>query len=131
MVAVNWEKLVKVHQKIKAAYTAEKQAWEAKEAKFKGDLEEITNFMMTIMNETGINSIKTDQGTVYRTEKVIPQASDWGAFYNWVKENDAFDALEKRIKGTFISTYMQENNDELPPGVSVFRKFDVGVRKSK
>jgi predicted HNH restriction endonuclease len=128
--AVNWEKLVTVHQKIKAKYKADQEAWNVKEAKYKGDLEELTNFMQSIMNDEGINSVKTDAGTVFRKAKIIPQASDWGAFYAWVKENDAFDALEKRIKGTFIATYMEENDDALPPGVSVFKKYEVGVRKA-
>ena len=64
--AVNWEKLVTVHQKIKARYKADQEAWNVKEAKYKGDLEELTNFMQSIMNDEGINSVQTDAGTVFR-----------------------------------------------------------------
>lgn len=127
--AVNWEKIVKVHKKIKAALDEKRKAYEAEEAKLKGDLEEITNFMLTCLNDGGMESVKTTEGTFFRKEKVIPQGADWDAFYKWVAKNDAFDALERRIKSTFITDYMKEHDGALPPGVNVFRQWTVGVRK--
>ena len=106
-----------------------RKAYEAEEAKLKGDLEEITNFMLTCLNDGGMESVKTTEGTFFRKEKVIPQGADWDAFYKWVAKNDAFDALERRIKSTFITDYMKEHDGALPPGVNVFRQWTVGVRK--
>ncbi len=126
---VNWEKIVRVHQKIKAEMDTKKKAWEVEEAEYKAKLDEITNFMLGALNETGATSIKTSAGTFFKQEKMVPTASDWDAFYKWIAENDAFDALERRIKGVFITQYMEEHDNALPPGVSVFRQYKVGVRK--
>ena len=128
--AVNWEKIVRVHNAIKAKLAEEQAEWEKKEAKYKADLEEIANFMLGQLNESNVDAIKTPAGTIYRQEKIIPTGADWDKFYKWVAENDAFDALERRIKATFIKDYMEQHANALPPGVSVFRQYKVGVRKS-
>jgi hypothetical protein len=128
--AVDWEKIVRVHNRIKAELSEEQRKWEDTEAKLKGKLEEITNFMLSALNESNMDSVKTAAGTFYRSEKLVPTGADWGAFYRWVAENDAFDALERRIKATFITQYMADHDNALPPGVSVFRQYKVGVRKN-
>ena len=61
---------------------------------------------------------------------MIPTGQDWEAFYDWIKEHDAFDALERRIKRTFVSKYMDDNDGAIPPGVNVFRRYTVEVRKN-
>lgn len=76
------------------------------------------------------NSVATDSGTIYRQEELTPTGADWGAFYAWVRENDAFDALERRIKKTFIKQYMDDNEGAIPPGVSLFREYVVRVRRN-
>ena len=47
-----------------------------------------------------------------------------------MKQNDAFDALERRIKKTFVSEYMENNGGAIPPGVSVYRQYAVRVRRN-
>jgi len=86
--------------------------------------------MLRFMQDSGSDSVRTDAGTIYRQESVKPAASDWDAFYNWVKEHDAFDALEKRIKATFVKEYMEENDGDTPPGVSVHREHVARVRRA-
>jgi hypothetical protein len=85
---------------------------------------------LAFLNETGQESARTVNGTVYRQEDVIPTGSDWERFYEWVKENDAFDALERRIKKGFVASYMEEHEGAPPPGVSVLRRYVVRVRRS-
>jgi hypothetical protein len=126
---VNWDKVVRVYQKIKASYAEEQARWTAVEADYKSKLEDLQNFMLDEMNKSGVDTLGTALGTVYRKKKVIPQGSDWDAFYKWVGENDAFDFLERRIKAKSITDYMEEHENALPPGVSVFTKYDVGVRR--
>jgi hypothetical protein len=51
-------------------------------------------------------------------------------FYVWIKDNDAFDALERRVKKSFIATYMEDNKGELPPGISVMQEYTVTIRRA-
>jgi hypothetical protein len=128
--AVKLDTVVKVFLKIRTARHDAKKAWEAHDATLEAQQEELENFLLGYTNQTGVDSFRTAYGTVYKTPDIVPSASDWDAFYKWIAENDAFDALERRIKKTFISTYMETNKGELPPGVSVFRQMKISVRRS-
>ena len=126
---VTWDKIVRRYNALNAEKDVAREAWEAHEAELDAKLNEIKNFMLATLNESGMESVKTSEGTFFRKEKIIPQGADWDAFYKWVAENDAFDALERRIKSTFVSQYMDEHDGVAPPGVNVFRSWQVGVRK--
>jgi len=86
--------------------------------------------MLRFMQANGTESVRTDAGTVYQQETIKPAASDWQAFYDWIREHDAFDALEKRVKAGFIKEYMDDNNGATPPGVNVHREYVARVRRA-
>ena len=93
-------------------------------------LERLKGVMLAELNDNNGEGIRTAAGTFFRKLEVIPTGQDWEAFYDWIKEHDAFDALERRIKRTFISKYMDDNDGAIPPGVNVFRRYTVEVRKN-
>ena len=82
------------------------------------------------MNTQGEKSLRTDAGSVIKTTDIIPTVHDWDALYRWIAENDMFEALERRVKKTFVADYMKENNKAIPPGVTVLRSFKAVVKKA-
>jgi hypothetical protein len=124
------DKMVKAYIKLREQRSAIKKEFEEKDSVLKSKMEVIESAMLQQMNESGIESIKTAAGTFYRQEEVTPTGSDWDAFYSWVSANNAFEALERRIKKTFIKEYMETNSGAIPPGVSVYREYVVRVRRS-
>lgn len=128
MVDVN--KLTDVYVKIRDARQKLKKHWETEDEKLKEKLQKLEAAMLAFLNDTNQNSAKTDSGIIYRQEEITPTGSDWDMFYSWVKENDAFDALERRIKKAFIKGYMEDHGGGIPPGVSVYREYVVRVRRS-
>jgi hypothetical protein len=56
-------------------------------------------------------------------------AADWGAIWDWMKEHDAADLLERRLKVGFIQQYMEDNEGAVPPGINIHREFEVSVRR--
>jgi hypothetical protein len=123
-------RLTKAYIKIRDARAALNKDWAAEDEKLKGKLEKIEAELLKFLNETNQNSSKTDSGIVYKQEEITPTGSDWAAFYDWVARNNAFDALERRIKKTFVSEYMGTHDGAIPPGVSVYREYVVRVRRS-
>lgn len=123
-------RLTKAYVRIRDARSALKKDWEAQDAAFKKKLERIEAEMLRFLNETNQNSSKTDSGIVYKQEEITPTGADWNAFYDWVKDNDAFDALERRIKKTFVKEYMETHDGGIPPGVSVYRENVIRVRRA-
>ena len=128
--SVDISAVISVRQKIAVKRKELSDAFEAEDARLKEKQKELETFLLGYLTEHKIKSLATDVGTVYREKDVIPRAEDWDLVYNWIVETNAFDALERRIKKTFVSTYMEANNGSVPPGMSVFSEWKVGVRRS-
>lgn len=123
-------KMVKAFVKLRDARTALKREFEDKDNALKSKQELLEGQLLKFLNENEMESVKTPHGTFYRQEELTPTGADWDAFYKWIAQNDAFDALERRIKKTFIKEYMEMHSGGIPPGVSVYREYVVRVRRT-
>ena len=123
-------KVTRAYLKIRDARSTLKREYEDADAKLKGNLELIEGAMLNHLNTHGVASVKTDDATFYSQEEMKPSCQDWGAFYNWIKEHDAFDALERRVKSTFVKEFAETHDGNLPPGVSVAREKVIRVRRN-
>ncbi len=131
MQGVNLDRVVQAHNAIRDARTVKRHAWEAEDLALEEDQHRLKVLMLELLNANGAKSIATEHGTVYRTEKIKPSAADWNVLYDWIVKDPArFEALEKRIKATFVKQYMDENDGAAPPGVNVHREYEVSVRRA-
>lgn len=122
--------VTRAYLNIREARSKLRKEYEAEDNELKASQAKLEAVMLDNLNKSGVESARTEHGTFYRQKNMIPTASDWDAFYKWVREEDAFDALERRIKRTFIAEYMDEHEGALPPGVSTHTEFVVRVRKA-
>lgn len=90
----------------------------------------IGNWLLQLSNEQNVNSFKTQSGTAYRQLKVRASAANWDKFVEWASQNDAADALFKRINTGFVKAFQEDNNGEVPPYLNVDREYEIVVRKS-
>lgn len=123
-------RIVKAHVNIRDARAQLKQDFDASDADLKAAQKKLENALLDHLNKHGMESVRTEFGTFYAQEEMTPSASDWNILYDWIKEHDAWDALERRIKRTFVKEYAEAHNGGLPPGVSVFREKIVRVRRA-
>lgn len=123
------DKLVLAARNIRDAEHEIQKKADAEIAELKAKREKIEAFLMQHLIDNNVDSLRTANGTIFRSIDTIPQGQDWDLFYRWVKDHDAFDALERRIKRTFIADYMEAHDGEIPPGVSVFRQYKLNIRK--
>lgn len=121
--------MVEVYQTIAGERRRLKREFEDADSKLKADEERIELAILKFLQENNINSVRTDFGTAYQQEDILPSCADWNVFYDWVKKHNAFDALEKRIKKTYVKE-MLDNGEVLPDGVNILRKFVVRIRRS-
>lgn len=131
MQGVNLDRVVQAYNAIRDARTVKRQAYEKEDLALEEDQHKLKVLMLELLNANGAKSIATEHGTVYRTEKIKPSAADWNVIYAWIVADPArFEALEKRIKSTFVKTYMEENDGAVPPGINVHREYEVSVRRA-
>lgn len=97
----------------------------------KAQQQEVKNAMKDQMMALGTKSVRTTFGTITIKEKVRFYTQDWDSFKKFVIEHDAVDLLEKRIAQSNMQTFLEENPDLHPPGLSNTAEFDVSVTKPR
>lgn len=114
-------------RKIKNAYS---KASDAIIAEYDAKMDRLSTELLKRMNEQKVRNLGGENGIAVRTKEIIPRADDWEKFYAWIRETNNFEALERRVKKTFVQEYMEENKGKIPPGVSVMTSFKAVVKKS-
>lgn len=127
---MDMEKVTGVYLKIRTKRSELKKAFEDQDNELKAKQEQLEAVMLKFLNDNKTESTRTKSGTVYRIEDVKPSATDWDAVYTFIGENNAWDMIQRRLKKEFITTYMEENDGALPPGVQIHREHVVRVRKA-
>lgn len=129
--AIDLTKLTGIYIRIRDAKAEAKRQWEEKETEFNRQLELIEGQMLKHLNAHNMNTVNTDAGTFYRQEDFKPNIVDDSAFFQWIKENDAFDALQRRVGVGFIKQFAEAHEGALPPGIAASREYVIRVRKPK
>lgn len=107
----------------------EKEAAHKKELeRHKKALEDLNSLLLNHLNAIKGNSLATDAGTVYRTEKKSAPLTDAKAFMDYVIKNAAFDLLDRKANVTAVVEYIKHNSAP-PPGVNFSSTYVVGVRR--
>jgi hypothetical protein len=123
------DKLVRVYLKMRDKRTELKRAYEEEDNKLKANMSKIETTLLSFLNDHKMDNSSTKDGSFYREETMIPTGADWEAFYQFVKQEDAFEFLEKRITKKAVKDYMEAHGGTPPPGVSVYREFVCRVRR--
>ncbi len=85
---------------------------EDKEKQEKIEIEFLKRF-----NERGIDNVSArGVGTAYRSVRASAKVSDWDSLLEFIKEEGAWEMLERRVSKVAVEQFKAEMND-LPPGV--------------
>jgi hypothetical protein len=84
---------------------------------------------LQILSDTGVESMKTSAGTVYKSVATSATVQDKSAFMDYIKEHQAFDLLDVRANKTAVQDFVTGNQDT-PPGVVIRREMKVGFRRA-
>ena len=113
-------------------YRAEKEALEQKTkqqvAVIKEKMAKLEKWLKDKMDSDGETSKKTDSGTAFITTTDFAQVADWDSVLAFIKENEAWDRLEKRVSKTAVRGYI-DLKKSVPSGVNYGTRIDVQVRK--
>ena len=110
----------------KAEYKAE---YEVKVAKIEENLGKIEAKLLQVFEESGMDSVKTEAGTAYKSTRVSVTTGDKDAFMEFVRTNDEWPLLEVRPSKSAVEQY-REQHDDLPPGINWRAEQVVNIRRS-
>lgn len=91
-------------------------------------LAKLENWLHTMLNDGGINSVATDAGTAFKSELVKASVTDGEELLKFVQENDLWHILERRVSKTAVQEYI-ESTGQAVPGVHVTREERINIRK--
>jgi len=118
-----------------AAYIKMREKKSRMEAEVKAEVAKINEKLMRLegwlrgkADEQGVTSFKTNHGTAFMTTVDFASVADWDAVLKFIKDNDAYDMLERRVSKTAVRGYI-EANKSIPAGINYGTKLEVNVRK--
>jgi len=97
---------------------------EAMEAEEKAIREQV----IMMLQEQGLEGGKGGVATAGITRRVVGQATNWDEIYQYVKENDAFDLLHRRISDTAYRDRLEQG--EVVPGINPVEVVGLSLNKS-
>ena len=122
------DKVIETYLKLRAKKEAIESEAKEKVVEIKANLIKLEAYLKEKMDAEGETSKKTPFGTAFITTTDFAQVGDWDATLSFIKENEAWDMLEKRVSKTAVRGYIDANK-AVPDGVNYGTRIDVNVRK--
>jgi hypothetical protein len=127
MTEVTIDERVLQYRQVRDKIAAIKEQHEKELAEPKLILERLGGLLDAHLLNTKAESVKTKNGTFYRTTRVTATVNDADAFKSHVIDNQLWDLLETRASATAVRDFA-EKHKHLPPGVNLNHITSVGVR---
>lgn len=106
-----------------------KADYEAKVASVEEAMAKLEAMILEHLNATGCASVGCEAGTAFKQTTTSATVADWDATLNFIRENDMWHMLDRRVNKTAVVEY-REANDDLPPGVNWREETVVRIRRS-
>ncbi len=107
-----------------------KAEFDASIAPLNEKMEKLEAKLLDVFNTTGMDLVRTENGTAYISVRTTASIADREAFMEFVKANEEWSLLEARASKTAIEQFRDSNNGELPPGINIRSERVVNIRLS-
>jgi hypothetical protein len=94
----------------------------------KEKMEKLEAWIKEQADAQGVTSFKTKHGTAFLTTTDYANVADWDSVLDFIKREEAFDMLERRVSKTAVRGYI-EATKAVPPGINYGTKLEVNIRK--
>jgi len=126
---VQVDKLTRTYIKIRDARAALAAKFKDEDAALSGQLDMVKQALLDYCKDHNVDSVRTPEGLVYRTQKTRYWTSDWTSMHKFIMQNDLPEFFEKRLNQGAIKEFLEENPESIPPGLNVDSEYAIAVRK--
>lgn len=130
-VKTDLDKLVSVYIKIRDKKAELQAALAAQEEDLNLKLKAIELKLLEHCKDNGVESVRTESGTFYRSVRSKYWTSDWESMNRFILENEAPELLEKRIHQGNMKQFLEDNPEKLPQGLNCESEYTVTVRRKR
>jgi len=121
-------KLTKAYINIRDRRTEIAAEFKKEDDGLKEQQDKIKATLLEFCKENNIDSVRTEAGVFYRSQKRRYWTSDWESMHKFILEHEAPEFLEKRLNQTAVKEFLEENPDILPPGLNVQSEYTISIR---
>jgi len=125
---VQVEDVVATYMKLRSQKESMEAEVKDRVSTIKAKMEKLEAWIKEQADIQGVTSFKTKHGTAFLTTTDYANVGDWDAVLDFIRTQEAFDMLEKRISKIAVRGYI-EANKAVPPGVNYGTKLEVNIRK--
>jgi hypothetical protein len=124
------DKLTSVYLKIKARRSELAAQFKEEDSALVEKQERIRKALLNYCKDNNVDSVKTPNGTFYRSAKTKYWTSDWEEMHKFILEYQVPELLSKQINQSNMKQFLEENPDALPKGLNVDSEYTISVRKA-
>jgi len=125
---MNIADVIRAYTKLRDQRTAAEAEVKERVDTIKAKMTKLEAYLKEQMDAQGLTQFKSDHGTAFLTTTDFANVANWDEVLQFIKDNEAFDMLEKRVSKTAVRGYMDKHK-RVPPGVTYGTKLDVNIRK--
>ena len=105
-----------------------KAEYDAKVSKIDEVMDKVEAKLLQHFAETGLESVRTDAGTAYKSSRVSATVADWDSLLSHILATEDYQLLEHRVSKKAVEEF-KAVNDDLPPGVNWREEVIVNIRR--
>ena len=128
-VALTPDMLTRTYIKIRNKRAELKAEFEEQDNALEAQINALKSELLDYCKSQNIDSVRTSEGTFYRTIKTRYWTNDWDSMNKFILEHEVPQFYEKRLNQTVMKQFLEENPDVLPPGLNVDSEYVITVRK--
>ena len=128
--SVDLDKVVSTYIKIRDKKNELTVEFNKREEELNEKLDVIKKALLEHCQNTGVESIRTQSGTFYRSVKKKYWTSDWESMHKFILEHKMPELLERRISQTTMKQLLEENPEIMPMGLNTDSKYGVTIRRT-
>lgn len=80
------------------------------------------------LDASGIDSVGSAMGTAFKSKRTSATVADWDAALGFIRDNELWNMLDRRVNKTAVIEY-KEANDDLPPGLNWREETVINIRR--
>ena len=124
------DRLVAAYIKMRDRRSELLRAYEEDDEAIKVQMDMVESKLLDLCKTIGVDSLKTQHGTIIRSVKTRYWTSDWEAMHKFILEHKMPDLLEKRVSQSTMKQLLEENPDIMPKGMNIDSRYAVTIRRS-
>lgn len=125
---VTVDAVIKKYMKLRSEKEAVEAETKQRVENIKAAMNKLEAWLKSKLDADGLTSFKSQYGTAFLTTTDFASVENWDATLDFIREQEAYDMLEKRVNKTAVRAYI-EATKEVPPGVKYGTKLDINIRK--